>query len=81
MPLLQKLRVRNFVAQTKLLRPEEFEPPISFRPVVGAVLLWGEEEMRELAMLIVRYNIINGIVDSGPSFASAPAGWVRSIAA
>ena len=45
----------------KFLRPGVFAPPISFRPVVGAVLMWGEEEIREFAMLIVRYNIINGI--------------------
>ena len=52
---------------------EEFAPPISFRPVVGAVLMLGEEEIREVAMVIVRYSIINGIEDSGPNFASATA--------
>ena len=30
-------------------------------PRRGAVLMWGEEEIREVAMLLVRYNIINGI--------------------
>ncbi len=49
MPLLQKLRVRTFVAQTKLLRPGEFAPPISFRPTVGAVLMReGEVEDKRL---------------------------------
>ena len=58
---MQKLRVRNFVAQAKLLRPGEFAPPDFIPPRRGAVLMWGEEEIREVAMLIVRYNIINGI--------------------
>ncbi len=59
---MQKLRVRNFVAQTKLLRSGEFAPPISFSPTVGAVLMReGGEEDKRYAMLLVRYNIINGI--------------------
>ncbi len=59
----------------------EFAPPISFRPAEGAVLMREGRRVRDFTMLIVRYNIINGIEDSGPNFASAPAGWVRAIAA
>ncbi len=58
---MQKLRVRNFVAQAKLFASGGVYAPDFIPPRRGAVLMWGEEEIREFAMLIVRYNIINGI--------------------
>ena len=44
----------------------DFAPPISFRPAEGAVLMREGRRIRDFTMLIVRYNIINGIEDSGP---------------